>query len=537
VARVRTEWAGGVEVPVGGSERSRGPREHFQQRPKVRQSLPVRIPHGVFQPRRCLHRATGRYCKLAGVRHTKIIATVGPATSTDAAINELIAAGVDVFRLNFSHGTHEIHGDVLTRIRAAAERQQRSVAVLQDLSGPKIRTGLLVDGEPIRLREGEALQIVVSDLAGGPGRVSTSYADLPSVVQSGDTLLLDDGRLQLRVEETDASGIRTTVVFGGMLGERKGINAPGVQLPAGGLTPKDLVDLDFGVRAGVDLVALSFVRSAADLRLSRQKLREAGAPHVPLVAKLERPEAVEALEEILTEADAVMVARGDLGLELPLEHVPHVQKMVTRRAAALGIPVIVATQVLESMRTEPRPTRAEASDAAYAVDTGVDAIMLAGETAIGSHPIRVVQTLDAIIRDAEAMPLAGLARLEDARVLGGHGRAMCEAAITLAERADACAIVAMTRGGKTARLLSALRPRVPIYAATDDAVISRRLALARGVVPVQADLSGDVTAAVIRIGEMLVSRGAIPALSMIVMVSIAPDLAHGSSNVLKLQRI
>ena len=462
---------------------------------------------------------------------------MGPATSTDAAIGDLMAAGVDVFRLNFSHGTHETHGQVLARIRAAAKRQQRCVAVLQDLSGPKIRTGRLTNGEPITLREGEALQIVVGDLAGGPGRVSTSYADLPSAVRPGDTLLLDDGRLQLRVEETDASGIRTTVVFGGMLGEHKGINAPGVQLPAGGLTRKDLADLEFGVGAGVDLVALSFVRSAADLTLARQKLREAGAPRVPLVAKLERPEAVEALEEILAEADAVMVARGDLGLELPLEHVPHVQKMVTRRAAALGIPVIVATQVLESMRTEPRPTRAEASDAAYAVDMGVDAIMLAGETAIGSYPVRVVQTLDAIIRHAEAMPPAGLVRLEDARVLGGHGRAMCEAAITLAERADASAIVAMTRGGKTARLLSALRPRVPIYAATDDPEMSRRLALARGVAPVEVEISGDVTATVIRIGEMLVARGAIPASSMIVMVSIAPDLAHGSSNVLKLQRI
>ena len=537
LARVRTVWAGRVEVPVGGSECGRRARERLQQRPQGRQCSPLRVQPGMLQPRRHLHSATDRYCKLAPVRHTKIIATVGPATSTDSAISELIAAGVDVFRLNFSHGTHEIHGEVLARIRAAAERQQRCVAVLQDLSGPKIRTGLLADGEPIRLHEGEALQIVVSDLAGGPGRVSTSYVDLPSAVQPGDTLLLDDGRLQLRVEETDASGIRTTVVFGGMLGEHKGINAPGVRLPSGGLTPKDLVDLDFGVRAGVDLVALSFVRSAADLTLARQKLREAGAPHLPLVAKLERPEAVEALEKILAEADAVMVARGDLGLELPLEHVPHVQKMVTRRAAALGIPVIVATQVLESMRTEPRPTRAEASDAAYAVDTGVDAIMLAGETAIGSHPVRVVQTLDAIIRDAEAMPPAGLVGLEEARVLGGHGRAMCEAALTLAERADASAIVAMTRGGKTARLLSALRPRVPIYAATDDLEMSRRLALARGVVPVQVDLSGDVTAAAIRIGEMLVSRGAIPASSMIVLVSIAPDLAHGSSNVLKLQRI
>lgn len=471
------------------------------------------------------------------MRQTKIVATVGPATSSDAAINELVTAGVDVFRLNFSHGTRESHGQALARIRAAAQQQGRCVAVLQDLAGPKIRTGLLADGAPIRLREGDELQIVVGDAVGGPGRVSTSYADLARAVRSGDTLLLDDGRLQLRVEETGGDSIRTVVVYGGMLGEHKGINAPGVALPSGGLTPKDIDDLAFGARAGVDLVALSFVRGAEDLRLAREKLRESDAPHLPLVAKLERPEAVSGIEEILEEADAVMVARGDLGLELPLEHVPHVQKKVTRRAAALGVPVIVATQVLESMRTEPRPTRAEVSDAAYAVDTGVDAIMLAGETAIGLYPIRAVQTLDAIIRDAEAMPPAGLTALHDSRLLGGHGRAICEAAVTMAARGDASAIVAMTRGGKTARLLSALRPRVPIYAATDQPEISRRLALAWGVVPVLVDLSGNVTEAATRIGEMLVARGSIPASSVIVLVSITPDLARGPSNFLKLQKV
>ena len=423
------------------------------------------------------------------------------------------------------------------RIRAAAQQQGRCVAVLQDLAGPKIRTGRLADGAPIHLRDGDELQIVVGDLVGGPGRVSTSYADLPKAVRRGDTLLLDDGRIQLRVEETGASGIRTIVVDGGLLGEHKGINAPGVVLPSGGLTQKDVEDLDFGIRAGVDFVALSFVRGASDVRFAREKLRESGAPHLPLVAKLERPEAVSRIEEILEEADAVMVARGDLGLELPLEHVPHVQKKVTRWAGALGIPVIVATQVLESMRTEPRPTRAEVSDAAYAVDTGVDAIMLAGETAIGLYPIRAVQTLDAIIRDAEAMPAAGRATLEDSRVPGGHNRAICEAAVTLAARGDASAIVAMTRGGKTARLLSALRPRVPIFAATDQPEISRRLALAWGVVPVLADLSGDVGEAASRIGEMLIAHRSVPASCVIVLVSITPDLTRGSLNFLKLQRI
>jgi pyruvate kinase len=471
------------------------------------------------------------------VRHTKIIATIGPATSSDEAIRELLSAGVDVFRLNFSHGTHETHGRTLAIIRRAADDYGRCVAILQDLSGPKIRTGRLLNGEPIPLKAGEELRIAVGDFIGGPGRVSTSYADLPKAVRKGDPLLLDDGRLQLRVEENDGTELRTTVIDGGMLGEHKGINAPGVTLPSEGLTAKDFADLAFGVEAGVDFIALSFVQSAGDLRQAREALREAGRPDIPLVAKLERPEAVARIDEILEEADAVMVARGDLGLELPLERVPRVQKEITRRARALGIPVIVATQVLESMRTEPRPTRAEVSDAANAVDDGVDAIMLAGETAAGQYPIRTVQTLDAIIRDAEIMRPSGTVEVRGTHVLGGHGRAICEAAVTLAGRGEANAIVAVTRGGKTARLLSALRPRAPIYAATDRDDVARRLALVWGVVPVLTDLRGDVNEAASRIGAQLVERDTIPPSSVIVLVSITPDLARGPSNFLKLQRV
>jgi pyruvate kinase len=470
------------------------------------------------------------------MRRTKIIATLGPATGSDAAINELIAAGVDVFRLNFSHGTHEAHADAVTRIRAAAQQQDRCVSVLQDLAGPKIRTGRLAGGAPIDLRDGDTFQIVIGDDVGGSGRVSTTFAGL-AAVRPGDTLLLDDGKIELRVEKTQTHAIDTVVVDGGMLGEHKGINAPGVALPAESLTAKDVEDLHFGAAIGVDFIALSFVRSAADLISARAQLRDAGAPHLPLVAKLERPEAVLHIDAILGEADAVMVARGDLGLELPFEHVPRVQKDITSRARALGIPVIVATQVLESMRTETRPSRAEVSDAAHAVDTGVDAIMLAGETAVGRYPIKAVQALDAIIQDAEAMPVERASFIEGSRVLGGHGRAICEAAITLAARGAAAAIVAITRGGKTARLLSALRPRVPVYAATDQAAMARRLTLAWGVVPVLADLSGDVGEAASRIGETLVARGSVPAGSVVVLVSITPELVRGPSNFLKVQRV
>jgi pyruvate kinase len=470
------------------------------------------------------------------MRKTKIIATVGPATSGEAPLRELIAAGVDVFRLNFSHGSHDAHGEVVARIRALAAEAGRSVALLQDLSGPKIRTGLLRDHAPIALVNGDELVIAVGNFLGGPGRVSTSYEYLPSLVKPGDLLLLDDGRIQLRVTDRDRQQIRTSVVDGGVLGEHKGINAPGVPLPAAGLTEKDKADLAFGVRAGVDFVAMSFVLSADDLRQARAALREAGAPDLPLVAKLERPEAIAALDDILHACDAVMVARGDLGLELPLETVPRVQKGITRRSRMLGVPVIVATQVFESMIKEPRPTRAEVSDAANAVGDGVDAVMLAGETAVGTYPTKAIQTLDLVLRDAERMPVPRVP-LEEVHVRAPHGQAICEAAVTLAERGHASAIVAVTRGGKTAALLSALRPKIPIVAATDQAPVFRRLALSWGVLPLMADLSGDIDAAAARIGATLVTNGVIPAGAPIVLVSMTPELGSGPSNFLKLQRV
>ena len=471
------------------------------------------------------------------MRRTKIIATVGPASDSGAVIEELLAAGVDVFRFNFSHGTRERHGEVMERVRHAAQKTGRIVALLQDLSGPKIRTGTLAQSAPIKLAAGDPLRIVIGNEPGEPGRVSTTYADLPKAVRPGSTLLLDDGRIQLRVDEVDACALQTTVVYGGMLGEHKGINAPGVELPATGLSNKDIEDLEFGARCGVDYIALSFVQSAAVLRQARALLNDAGAPEIPLVAKLERPEAIARLEEIVRESDAVMVARGDLGLELPLESVPRVQKAITHWARTLEVPVIVATQVLESMRTEPRPTRAEVSDAANAVDDGVDAIMLAGETAAGAFPVKAVQTLDLVIRDAESVPPVRGRQGEQTRLLSGHPHAVCESAVTLAERAEAAAIVAVTRGGKTARVLSALRPRVTIFGATDRTEIARRLALEWGVVPVLTDLNGDVNVAATRIGAELVSRGALEPGSVIVLVSVTADLAPGPSNVVKVQRV
>jgi pyruvate kinase len=471
------------------------------------------------------------------MRHTKIIATVGPASDTESTLDALIAAGTDIFRLNFSHGTHETQGATYERIRAASKRARCDVAILQDLGGPKIRTGRLGGGKAITLVPGETVTITTGDGVGGPGHLFTAFEGLAKSVRSGDRLLLADGRVELRVESTDGREMQASVVEGGEIGEHKGINAPGVPLPTSAVTPKDIEDLEFGLALGVDMVALSFVQTASDLRDAREIMIAAGAEHVPLIAKLERPLALEHLDEILSASDAVMVARGDLGLEMPLERVPRAQKEITRRARFHGIPVIVATQVLESMTTEARPTRAEVNDAANAVEDGVDVIMLAGETAAGAFPVRAVRTLNAIIGDAEAAPMHNVPPSLIASGDADHARALCEAAVTLADRSAAQAIVAITRGGTTARWLSALRPQAPIIAATEQERTARRLTLHWGVVPLCLPIGDNLDNASARIGNELVARGLAAAGSAAVFVSISADMTRRDANYLKIHRL
>jgi pyruvate kinase len=475
------------------------------------------------------------------MRHTKIIATIGPASRNEAILESLIRAGVDICRLNFSHATQAEHAETFRRIRAAAVRATKVVAILQDLSGPKIRTGRLNGGGHVELKKGATLRILTGDGEGDAARIYTTFEELARAVGAGSTLLLNDGHIELRVDSSDGHEIVATVTNGGTLGEHKGINAPGVDLGAGALTQKDINDLRFGMRLGVDMVALSFVRSAEDLREARWVMNDAGATGTPLIAKLERPEALDHLDEILKVSQGVMVARGDLGLEIPLEKVPTSQKEITRRARRAGVPVIVATQVLESMRTEPRPTRAEVSDAANAVDDGVDAIMLAGETAVGLFPVKTVETLDAIIREAErigtdrvsghppVVPIVEVPRTP-------HAQALCEAAVTLADHSDAYAIVAITRLGNAARVLSALRPRTPILAATETDVVARHLAIYRGVVPLVTGIGKDfdTTGALVR--EELRRTGLVPVGSVVVFVSANARLERADANYVNVQR-
>jgi len=472
------------------------------------------------------------------MRHTKIIATVGPASDSDEKLDALIAAGTDIFRLNFSHGTHQTQAATYARIRAAAARARREVAILQDLGGPKIRTGTLVGGGAIAVKPGDRLSIATGDFAGQPGRLSTTFAGLAQSVRPGDRLLVADGAVELRVDDTDGREIQTTVVEGGEIGEHKGINAPGVPLPASAITSKDADDLQFGLTLGVDMIAVSFVQTSADLLQARQLMAQSACADVPLVAKLERPHALDHLDEILAASDAVMVARGDLGLEMPLERVPRAQKEITRAARRQGIPVIVATQVLESMTTEARPTRAEVNDAANAVEDGVDAIMLAGETAVGAYPARAVLTLDAIIRDAETgLTIDPRAVARDGSLPDDHAQALCEAAVTLANRGDAQAIVAVTRGGGTARRLSALRPRAPIFATTDRDDTARRLAIYWGVSPIRTGIGEGVDSAGTLAGELLVGRGLVASGAAVVLVSISADLGRDDANYLKIKRL
>ena len=468
------------------------------------------------------------------MRHTKIVATLGPASREPHLLDALIAAGVDIFRLNFSHGTQSEHAALFRLVREASARADRHIAILQDLGGPKIRTGRLRESRPIPLKRGDPLTLAIGDGIGAAGRVFTTYGDLALKVSKGDRLLLDDGRVELEVESATPAEIRTRVVDGGELGEYKGINAPRVPLRSD-MTEKDKRDLAFGLALGVDMVALSFVQSADDVTRVRAILIQEGRPKVPLIAKLERPEGIDRLDEILDASDAVMVARGDLGLEIPLERVPRVQKEILRKARARGVPVIVATQVLESMRTEPRPTRAEASDAAGAVDGGADAIMLSGETAAGLYPVRAVEVLDAIIRDAETMPL----RADERRAQGSivsHQTALCEAAVQLASRSGAHAIVAVTREGSTAKRLSTIRPRADIVASTDNAELARRLNLWHGVIPTVSDLTGDSEAVIGRAIESAVKRTNAADSAIMVVVNTSADLDRGASNFVRIRR-
>ncbi|QSQ23149.1 pyruvate kinase [Pyxidicoccus parkwayensis] len=474
------------------------------------------------------------------MRRAKIVCTLGPASQSQEMLEALLENGMDVARLNFSHGSHEQHAENIAKLRAASLKVRKAVGILGDLQGPKIRTGRFVKGST-ELKEGGTFHITTDETVPGTDDiVSTTYPFLAADVNPGDRILLDDGLLELKVLETDKQKlIKTQVVHGGTLKNNKGINLPGVAVRAEALTPKDREDLVFGLKAGVDFIALSFVRQPSDLDTARQAMAEVGRT-VPIISKLEKPEAIARLDAILDKTDGVMVARGDLGVEIPPEEVPAVQKDIIRRSNLRGLPVIVATQMLNSMIDNPRPTRAEASDVANAVFDGADAVMLSGETASGKFPIESVQMMERIILAAESSARVQPQQryIEAPLGLPQHfpdviARVACEAA----RASGATLIAAFTLSGVTARLLAHYRPPVPIVAFSPNQEVRRRLALLWGVVPRVLEPIQETEAMVRRVEEELLARGLGRKGDRIVIVFGAPVGQPGKINSLRLHTI
>ena len=473
------------------------------------------------------------------MRRAKIVATLGPASSDPETIQRLLAAGVDVARLNFSHGRLEDHADVLDRLRAASRRLVKAVAVLQDLQGPKIRTGALKAGKVgVLLEAGQETVITTEgDFPGDEKLVSTTYRHLAEDVRPGDRLLVDDGLLELRVLATDGVRARCEVVEGGVLKEHKGINLPGVALRAEVMSEKDRRDLAFGLAHGVDYVALSFVRTPEDVGLCRAEMERFGRV-VPIIAKIEKPEAIDSIDGIIAAADGIMVARGDLGVEIQPERVPSIQKVILRKSNAAGKPVIVATQMLESMIEHPRPTRAEASDVANAIWDGADAVMLSGESASGRYPLLAVQMMDRIVREAEHHLQLGKIPAPD--VWSGpapFNAVVAGAAVRAAHEAQAVAIVCFTLAGTTARLLAHHRPTVPVIAFSPDQSIRRRSALYWGVVPKVMEPIRNADLMCEMVSDRLLTDELAKAGDRVVVVFGSPLGVPGATNSIRLHQI
>jgi pyruvate kinase len=454
------------------------------------------------------------------MRKAKILATLGPASRDQKVIESLLTAGANGVRINMSHGSQEEKTEDIKRARAAAKSLNRPLAVLVDLSGPKIRTRGLKNGQPVTLRAGEIFTLTTQDIIGDEHRVATNYPDLANVVEPGTRLLLDDGAIALVVESTTRTDVICRVINGGVLDERKGINLPGVALPIDSLTEKDIGDLKWAVEQNVDYIALSFVRTAEDCSRAQSLIREAGG-HAPLVAKIEKAEAIDHLDEIIATADAVMVARGDLGVETSVELVPVYQKRIIEKCVKAGKMVITATQMLQSMVNNPRPTRAEASDVANAVWDGTDALMLSNETATGLYPVSSVETMCRIIDSAETGrdPETDKITKWTGRQSGRVSRALCEAAAFAAAEMGTRVTAVFTESGLMARRLSALRPEQRIVALTNSQEVQNELALIWGVESLLAP-HADTTEEMLKLGEKtLLENGAVEKGEMIVIMA------------------
>jgi pyruvate kinase len=483
--------------------------------------------------------ASASFSPIGGVlsaRRAKIICTIGPACHDEAAMRDLLRLGMDVGRLNFSHGSHEDHARNIERLRSAAEKENRSICILQDLQGPKIRTGRLERHEPVLLESGSTVVITPRDVAGTPTRISTTFPDLAREVVAGARILLRDGLIELRVRSVRGGDVVCDVLNGGMLGEHQGINLPGTALSIPAMTEKDRKDLEFGLKQGVDAVALSFVRSAADVNMVREIVAGLGRD-IPLIAKLEKPQAIDHLEEILEVVDGVMVARGDLGVEMAPEKVPVIQKHVIRRAAVWRKPVITATQMLESMIENPRPTRAEASDVANAIFDGTDSVMLSAETASGRYPREAVAMMSRIVIEAES----NMGEFtQPRRRRDNHGlsvaETICESIAHAAEDLPMGAIAVFTESGNTARMISKFRPQAPIYAFTHVASVVQRANLFWGVHPIRCGHAPSTDQMVEVAEKELLARGVLKPGAVLGVVA-GTQQSSGSTNFMRLHTV
>ncbi len=466
-------------------------------------------------------------------RKTKIIATLGPASSSDSVIERLIHDGVDLFRLNSTHGTNEAKREVIATVRRLSAAHGRQIGILADLQGPKIRTGRMQNGA-LPLAKGEALVITTDEVLGRPGLISTIYRALPGDVKPGSRILMDDGLIELKVLSVAGNTVRCTVVEGGILKDLKGINLPGVDVSSPSLTDKDRLDLDFCLAMEVDFIALSFVRKSADVEELKRAIFEHGL-NIPVVAKIEKPEALRNFKAILKVADAVMVARGDLGVEIAAEKVPLIQKKIIRACNAAGKPVITATQMLESMIGHPRPTRAETSDVANAILDGTDAVMLSGETASGLFPVEAVRTMAKIALDVERSELKRMA-VKRENHSSNISEAVAEAACNAAASLRAKAAVVFTQSGSTARLIAKYRPPLPIIAFTPFPEIQRRLTICWGVHAWPIGTVGGTDQQIAVVEQTLLAAG-LKKGDLVVITMGMPIEARGSTNLMKVHKL
>jgi len=468
------------------------------------------------------------------MRRAKIVATMGPATADIEAIRGLVEAGMDVARLNLSHGSYEQHESVYRLIRQAADESGRGIGILADLQGPKIRLGRFAGG-PVLLTEGEEFIVTTEEVPGDKFIVSTSYMGLPEDVHPGDSVLVDDGRIALEVVRVEGPRVITRVVEGGRVSDHKGFNLPGAAMSVPAMSAKDRGDLRWALRIGCDMIALSFVRSATDIEDVHAIMTEEGV-RIPVLAKVEKPQAVANLHEIINAFDGVMVARGDLGVELPLEQVPLVQKRAIHMCREAGKPVIVATQMLDSMISAKRPTRAEASDVANAVLDGADALMLSGETSVGAHPTTVVETMARIIEHVEQEALGRLPELDEPRA-GSTNRALTHAAVMVADDVDATHLIAFTETGLSARLIARWRSVTKLLAFTPNPRVRSQLALCWGVETFLVSQVEHTDDMVMQVDKALLDIGRVTPGERVVIVAGVPPGVPGTTNGMRVHRI